>query len=85
MVGSGGDDSIFEEVAGLQTEDADGFYADVLVSGGVYYGGIGIVGNGAGENVCDAAARVSDMDQRNFYSLEAAVEIEIQSRELSNA
>ena len=31
MVGSGGDDSIFQEVAGFQAEDADGFYPDVLI------------------------------------------------------
>ena len=76
------DDAIFEQVAGLQAEDADGFYADVLIGGRIDYGGIGIVGDGAGKNVCAAAARVSDVHQRNFYRLEATVEIEIQAGEL---
>ena len=55
MVSGGGDDAVFEVGAGFQAEDADGFDADVLVGGGVNDGGIGIVGDGAGEDVGGAA------------------------------
>ena len=85
MEGGGGDDAIFEEVAGLEAEDADGFYADVLIGGCVDHGGIGIVGDGAGKDVCDAAAWVGDAHHWNFYCLEAAIEIEIQAGELADA
>ena len=60
MMGGGGDDAVFEEVAGLQTEDADRFNADVLVCGSVNYSWIGIIGDGAGKNVRDSAAGVSN-------------------------
>ena len=56
MVRGGGDDAIFEEVAGFEAEDADGFDADVLISGGIDDGRIGIVGDGAGEDVDRASA-----------------------------
>jgi len=85
MVGGGGGDAVFEEVAGLQAEDADGFDADVVVGGEVDYGGIGIVGDGAGKNVRNAAAGVSDADERDFDGLEGAVEIEIEAGELADA
>src|SRR2546426_11763413 len=58
VVRSGGDDAIFEVVAGLQAEDADGLDADILVGGGVDDGGIRIVGDGGGEGVGGAAAWV---------------------------
>jgi hypothetical protein len=85
MMGGGGDDAIFEEVAGLEAEDADGFDADVLVGGGVDYGGIGIIGDGAGEDVGDAAARVGDSNEGNFDGLEGAVVIEIEAGKLADA
>src|SRR5258708_23209985 len=44
----GGDDAVFEVVAGGETEDADGFDADVLVGGGGDDGGGGLIGGGAG-------------------------------------
>ncbi len=43
-----GDDAVFEDVAGLEAEDANGFDADVLVGGRIDDGRIGIVGDGAG-------------------------------------
>jgi len=79
------DDAVFEEVAGLQAEDADGFDADVVVGREVDYGGVGIVGDGAGEDVGNAAAGVSDANQKDFDGLEAAVEIEIEAGELAYA
>ncbi len=51
-----------EIVAGFEPEDADGFYADVLIGGGFDDGGIGIVGDGAGEDVGGAAAGMGDVD-----------------------
>ena len=48
---SGGDNAVFEDVAGSEAEDADGFDSDVLVGGGVEDCGIGIVSDSAGENV----------------------------------
>src|SRR5205085_5138037 len=75
MMSGSGDDAIFEEIAGLQPEDADRLNADVLVGGSVDYSWIGIIGDGAGKNVRDSAAGVSDSNQRNFDRLETAVEI----------
>src|SRR5260221_274767 len=84
MVGGGGA-AVFEAVAGWQAEDSDGFDADVVIGGKVHDGGIGIVGDGAGKNVCYTAAGVSDANQRDFDGLEGAVEIEIQASELAHA
>src|SRR5258708_40379035 len=47
VVGGCGDYAIFEDVAGGEAEDADGFDADVLIGGGVGYVG-GWVGGGRG-------------------------------------
>src|SRR5260370_16664891 len=47
VVGCCGDYAIFEDVAGGEAEDADGFDADVLIGGGVYYGGVGLGGERA--------------------------------------
>src|SRR5260370_32559916 len=58
MVRNGGDDAVFESVAGLEAEDADRFDADVVVGRGVEDGGIGIVGDVAGQDVGGAAARM---------------------------
>ena len=54
------DNAVFEEVAWLEAEDANGFDADVVVGREVDDGGIEIVGDGAGENVGNAAAGVGD-------------------------
>jgi hypothetical protein len=81
----GGDDAVFEEVGGLQAEDADGFYADVLVGRGVGYGGVGLVGDGAGEDVGGATALVGDVDLGDFDLLIGAVEVEIEVGELTDA
>ena len=48
VVHRGGDDAVFEEVAGFEAEDAEGFDADVPVGGRIDDGRIGIVGDGAG-------------------------------------
>ena len=48
VVHRGGDDAVFEDVAGLEAEDANGYDADVLVGGRIDDGRIGIVGDGAG-------------------------------------
>ncbi len=85
MVSRSGDDAIFEGVAGSETEDADGFYADVVVSGGVEYSGIGIVGDGAGEDVSGTAAWVDDVDHGDFNGLEGAVVIKVETGELLDA
>lgn len=85
MMSCGRDDAVFEEIAWLEAEDADGFYADVLVGGRVDYGGIGVVGDGAGENVGYAAVGMSDADLRNFDFFEAAVVVEIEAGELADA
>src|SRR5260370_30934210 len=80
-----GDYAIFEEVAGGEAEDADGFDADVVVGGGVDYGGIGLVGDGTGKNVDGAAAGVGDAHEREFDLLERAVVVEGQAGELAGA
>ncbi|HXO93553.1 MAG TPA: hypothetical protein VN825_05425, partial [Candidatus Acidoferrum sp.] len=66
-------------------EDADGFYANVVVGGIVHDSGIGVVGDGAGKDVRAAAAWVSDVHHWNIYCLETAIEIEIQVGELADA
>ncbi len=81
----GGDDAVFEGVAGLEAEDADGFYADVLVGGGVDDGGIGIVADGAGKDVGGAATRMGDVDERDFDGLKGAVVVEVEASELVDA
>src|SRR5258708_6023771 len=85
VAGGGGDDTVFEVVAGGETEDADGFDADVLVGGGVDDGGVGLIGGGAGEDVSGAAAGMGDVDERDFDGLEGAVVVEIEAGELADA
>ena len=85
MMRDGGDDAIFESVAGFKAEDADGFDADVLVGGGVDDDGIRLVADGAGEDVDYAAAGVRDADERDFDLFEGAVEVEIETGELTDA
>ena len=85
MVRCGGDDAIFDGVAFLQTENANGFDADVLVGGGVDDGGVGIVGDGAGEDVGGAARGMGDVDERDVDGLEGAVVVEIEASELADA
>ena len=66
MVGDSGDDAVFEHVAGFEAEDADGFDAHVLIGRSVDDRRVGIVRDGAGQNVCCAAVGVGDADQRNL-------------------
>jgi hypothetical protein len=61
-IGGRSDYAVLECVAGFEAENADGFYADVLIGGCVDDCGIGSVGDGAGENVGGAAAGVRDTD-----------------------
>ena len=82
VVGRGGDDAVFEGVAGFEAKDADSLDADVLVGRSVDDGGIGVVGDGTGEDVGRAAAGVDDVDERDFDGLEGAVEVEIEAGEL---
>ncbi len=83
MVRNGSDDAVFESVAGLKAEDADGFDADVVVGRGVEDGRIGIVGDGAGQDVGGAAARMGDVDERDFDRFKCAVVVEIEAGELA--
>src|ERR1700674_5153468 len=84
-MGDSGDDAVFEEVAGRETQDADGFDADVLIGGGVYDGGIGIVCDGAGKDIDCAAAGMGDADEREIDGFEGAVVVEIEACELADA
>ena len=84
-MGDGSDDAILERIAGPEAEDADGFDADVLVGGSVDDGGIGIVGDGAGEDVDGAAAGVRNADERNLDLFEGAIKVEIEMGELADA
>ena len=81
MVHGGGDDAVFEGVAGFEAEDADGFDTDVLISGGIDDSRVGVVGDGAGEDVGSAAAGMSDVDERNLDGFEGAVVVEIEACE----
>ena len=81
----GRDDAVFEEVTGAESENADGFDADVLIGRSVDDGGIGIVGDGAGKNIDGAAAGMGDADEREFDGFEGAVEVEIEAGELADA
>src|SRR5229473_2816250 len=85
MVRNGGDDAVFESVAGLEAEDADGFDADVVVGGSADDGGVRIVGDGAGQDVGGAAARMGDVDERDFDRFKGAVVVEIETGELAHA
>src|SRR5271163_5171577 len=85
MVGDGGDDSIFKRVARFKAEDADGFYADILVGRIVNDGGVGIVGDGAGKDVGGAAAGVGDAYLGYFDGFEGTVEVKIEAGELTDA
>ena len=77
--------AIFEDVVWGETEDAHGLHADVLVGRRVHYSGIGLVGDGAGQDVDRAAAGVSDAYQWEFNLLEGAVVIEGEPGELAGA
>ncbi len=85
VVRGSGDDSIFEIVAGGEAEDADGFDANVLVGGGVDYSGVGIVGDGAGQDVGGAATGMRDVNEGDFDGFEGAVVVEIEAGELLDA
>ncbi len=79
------DDAVFERIAGFEAEDADGFDADVLVDGGVDDDGVGIVGDGPGENFGGTATGVGDLYERNFDLLKRSVVVEIEAGELACA
>lgn len=85
MVRRSGYDAVLEDISGREAQDADGFDADVLVRGKVGDNGVGLVGDGAGEDIGGAAAGVGDVDDGDFDLLEGAVEVEIQVRELADA
>ncbi len=85
MVGGRGDDAVFEGVAGGETEDADGFDSDILVSGGVEDGRIGLIGDGAWQDVGGAAAGMGDVHEGDFDGLEGAVVVEREAGELADA
>ena len=85
VMGNGAQDAIFEGVAGLEAEDADGFDADVLVSGKVNDGGIRAISDGAWQDVRGAAARMRNVHHWDFDRFEGAVEIEVELRELADA
>ena len=44
-----------------------------------------MIGDGAWQDVCSAAARVRNVDHRDFHRFERAVEIKIKLRELADA
>ena len=79
-----GDDAVLEDVCWFEAKYTNGFDADVLVCGKVG-GGVGLIGDGAGEDVGRPAASVSDVNERDFDLLERAVEVEIEVRELADA
>ena len=85
VVRYGGDDAVFEVVTGGEAEDADGLDAEIVVGGGVDDRGIGLVGDGAGENVGGAAAGMCNVDEGNFDGFEGAVVVEIKAGELLDA
>lgn len=76
MVRGDRDYAIFEGVVGFEAEDAEGFYADVLVCRGVDHGRVGMIGGGAGEDVDYASVGVGDADQGEIDLLEGAVVVE---------
>jgi len=80
-----GDDAVFEIVPGREPQDADGLDAHVLVGGGVDDGGIGLIGDGAGQEVGGAAAGMGDANERNLDGFERAVVVEVEADELANA
>jgi hypothetical protein len=84
-MGNSCDDAVFESVAGREAEDADGFDAHILIGGSVDDGGIGCVGDSAGEDVGRAAAGMRNSDEWDFDLFERAIEIEIQAGELARA
>ncbi len=85
VMSGGGDDAVFEVVAGLEAEDADGLDADVLIRRGVDDSGIGLIGDGPGQDVGGAAAGMRDVDERDLDGFEGAVVIEIETGKLADA
>lgn len=81
----GGDCAIFELVAGLKSENADGFDPDVLVRRSIDNCRIRLIGDGARQNVSRAAVGVGDMHERQLDLLKRAVVIETKTRELPRA
>ena len=85
MMSGGGDNTVFESVAGREAEDADGFDADVVVGGVVHNSRVGIVGDRARQNVGDATAGMRDAHERDFNLLERAIVAEVETSELACA
>ena len=79
------DDAVFEDVGGFEAEDTDGFDAHILVGGGVDDRGMGMVDDGAGQDVGGAAAGMDDVNERNIHGFERAVVVEVEAGELANA
>src|SRR6266571_1003054 len=84
MVRDGSDDAVFERVAGLEAQDAYGFDAHVLIRGSVHDRGIGVIGNGAWQDVRRAAAGMGNVNHRDLDRFERAVEIKVELRELAD-
>ena len=85
VMGCCGEYAIFEDVARGEAEEADGFDADVLIDRCIHDGRIGLVGDGAGEDVGSAAAGMGDANERDFDLLKGAVVVEIEAGELADA
>lgn len=80
-----GNDAIFEDVGGFETEDANRFDADVLVGGEIGDGQVRLVGDRAREDVGRAAALMADVYLRDFNLLVGTVEIEVEPAKLADA
>ena len=81
----GGYDVVFEIVARSETQNTNRFHANILIRGRIGNRRVRLIGDGAGKNVCRAAAGVRDVNRRNLDLLKGAVVVEIQTRELANA
>ena len=74
--------AIFQHVRGLQPENSNRFASNILVSAGIHYGGIRLIGHRAWQDISGATAGVRDARQRNFHRFECAIVVKIQAREL---
>src|SRR5258708_33833233 len=77
VVGGGGDDAIFEEVAGFEAEDAEGFDGDALIRGSVDDGGVGVVSDRGGKNLGGGAGGLGAWGGGGFGGFERTVEGEL--------
>ncbi len=78
------DDAVFQNIGGLQAQDANRFDADIVISGEVRDRGVWLVGDCARKNVGRAAALVRDVNEWNLDLFVGAVEIKVKARELAN-